>query len=80
MGLRGTRLFIVVLTGMAWLMLLAGCSEAPARRMLPRFMQGPSDERPPWLRDPPQPVERLPAPEGWGGDHLAGPSTGPAAG
>lgn len=31
----------------------------------------PSDERPPWLRDLPQPIERFPAPQDWGGDNLA---------
>jgi hypothetical protein len=40
----------------------------------------PSDERPPWLRDLPQPIERYPAPQGWGGDNLAAQQTGVGAG
>ena len=50
---------------------LAACSEVSPRGTLPRLRGEPSEDRPPWLRDLPQPLERHPAPEGWGGDHLA---------
>ena len=49
----------------------AACSGPPPRSMTPRLRPGPSDERPPWLRDLPVPLERYPAPQGWGGDYLA---------
>jgi hypothetical protein len=50
--------------------ILAACAMAPSRSVLPRVL-GPSDERPHWLRDLQQPIERYPAPQGWGGDYLA---------
>jgi hypothetical protein len=50
---------------------LAACSGAPPRSVLPRLREEPSTARPPWLRDLPPVLERYPAPEGWGGDHLA---------
>jgi hypothetical protein len=56
------------------------CSLAPPRSTLPSLRGEPSDERPPWLRDLPQPLERHPAPQGWGGDHLAAAATGAEAG
>jgi len=63
--------------------ILAACATPASRSVLPRVL-GPSDERPPWLRDLQQPIERYPAPQGWGGDYLAqagrghDPSTAPA--
>ena len=67
--MRHIGLPLLVLGGAACL--IAGCSDASMRRMMPRFLEGPSDERPSWLRDPPQQLERHPAPQGWGGDYLA---------
>lgn len=67
--LRHTAQLLIVLGVTTYLM--AGCFDVSMRRMVPRFLEGPSDERPSWLRDLPQPLERYPAPEGWGGDHLA---------
>lgn len=52
-------------------LMMAACSSSAPGRMMPRLESGPSEDRPPWLRDLPQPLERYPAPEGWGGDHMA---------
>jgi hypothetical protein len=49
----------------------AACSGPPPRGALPGLHGLPSDERPPWLRDLPERIERYPAPQGWGGDHMA---------
>jgi hypothetical protein len=50
---------------------VAACAAQSPRGVAPRLPGAPSDERPRWLRDLPQQLERYPAPEGWGGDHLA---------
>ncbi len=50
---------------------LAACSTTSPTSVMPRLRGMPSDERPPWLRDLPEQLERYPAPQGWGGDHLA---------
>jgi hypothetical protein len=50
---------------------VAACAGAPQRDRLPMLREGPSTERPPWLRDLPAQIERYPAPQGWGGDNLA---------
>ncbi len=50
---------------------VAACKDAPPRRMLPTLREVPSDERPSWYRNLPVPLERYPAPQGWGGDYLA---------
>jgi hypothetical protein len=60
------RMGLVLLLG-----LTVACSAVAPRSMLPPLPRGPSDDRPAWLRDLPQPLERHPAPQGWGGDHLA---------
>lgn len=57
---------------------VAACSGGSLRGM-PRLQGEPSDDRPAWLRDLPQPLERHPAPEGWGGDHLAAVINGAAS-
>ena len=60
--------------------LTAGCSAALPRGMLPPLPRGPSEDRPPWLRDLPVKLERYPAPHGWGGDNLAQAGDGVASG
>ncbi len=67
--MQHTRLLIMLLVGVAWV--VTACSDVSSRRTMQRLQGGPSDERPPWLRDLPQPLERHPAPQGWGGDYLA---------
>ena len=49
----------------------SACSGPVQRAVVPMLRGAPSDERPTWLRDLPQPLERYPAPQGWGGDYLA---------
>ncbi|WP_244408219.1 hypothetical protein [Roseomonas fluvialis] len=56
------------------------CSGPAQRAVVPMLRGGPSDERPPWLRELPQPIERYPAPQGWGGDNLAAQQFGVGAG
>jgi len=51
--------------------LVAACSGPAQRSVLPTLRGAPSSDRPPWLRDLPVPLERHPAPQGWGGDSLA---------
>lgn len=51
--------------------LVAACSSLAPPRLLPPLPSGSSIERPPWLGDLPARIERHPAPEGWGGDHMA---------
>ncbi|MEJ1936816.1 hypothetical protein WDZ92_42025, partial [Nostoc sp. NIES-2111] len=46
------------------------CRSAP-RGTSRRWRFAPSDGGSPGLRNPPQPLERYPAPEGWGGDQTA---------
>jgi hypothetical protein len=60
--------------------LVAACSAVAPRRMLAPLPDGSSTERPPWLRELPARIERHPAPEGWGGDHMAALSITLAAG
>jgi len=55
----------------AVIILVAACSAPAQRAIVPMLRGAPSDERPPWLRDLPQPIERHPAPHGWGGDYQA---------
>ena len=59
---------------------LPGSYGSAPRGTVPRLRVGPSDERPPWLRDLPDPLERHPAPEGWGGDQMAVMRIRPATG
>jgi hypothetical protein len=67
--------------GLAGAICLAAACSAPAQRAIVPMLRGaPSDERPPWLRDLPQPLERYPAPQGWGGDNLAAQQIGGVAG
>lgn len=58
----------------------AACSGPAQRAVVPTLRGAPSDERPPWLRELPQPIERYPAPQGWGGDNLAARQIGMGAG
>jgi hypothetical protein len=62
------------------ILVAAACSAPAQRAIVPMLRGAPSDERPPWLRDLPQPIERYPAPHGWGGDNLAAQQTGMTAG
>jgi hypothetical protein len=63
------RLRNFVLAGMIGV--AVACSGPAQRAIVPMLRGAPSDERPPWLRDLQQPIERYPAPQGWGGDNLA---------
>jgi len=60
--------------------LAAACSAMAPRRVLPPLPSASSTERPPWLRDLPTQIERYPAPEGWGGDHMAARNNPPRQG
>jgi hypothetical protein len=72
------RLRYICFAGM--ICLAAACSAPTQRAIVPMLRGAPSDERPPWLRDLPQPLERYPAPQGWGGDNLAAQQIGLGAG
>lgn len=67
--MRHSASLSIGVVGMACL--VAACAPTAPRSVMPRLHGGPSDERPPWLRDLPERLERYPAPQGWGGDHLA---------
>lgn len=67
--------------GLAGMICLAAACSGPAQRAIVPMLRGaPSDERPPWLRDLPQPLERYPARQGWGGDNMAAQHIGVDAG
>jgi len=50
----------------------AACDGSAPLGVLPTLRGAPSTDRPAWLRDLPAQIERHPAPQGWGGDSLAG--------
>lgn len=67
--MQHARLLTILMAGLACV--TAACSDLSTRTTMQRLQGGPSDDRPPWLRDLPEQIERHPAPQGWGGDHLA---------
>jgi hypothetical protein len=67
--MRHTKTLSMILVAAACI--LAACAPEPPRMLVPRLRGEPSSERPPWLRDLPEQLERYPAPHGWGGDYLA---------
>ena len=68
---------VVVLGLIVALGVMGACSAVPPRSMLPSLPGASSADRPPWLRDLPAQLERYPAPQGWGGDHMASVQTPP---
>jgi hypothetical protein len=70
----------VVLGLIVALGVMGACSAVPPRSMLPPLPGASSTERPPWLRDLPDHLERYPAPQGWGGDYMASVRTLPDEG